>query len=118
MFFKKKKVQEAAVQARNIDLASFNEEVIKSDQIVVLDFWAPWCGPCKVMGPILDEVAEKYYGKALVGKVNVDRERELAGHFGIRSIPTLLFIYKGKIVEHYTGVVPQPNIEKIIEDHQ
>ena len=116
MFFKKKKTS-IAHPAKQITLSNFNNEVIANEQIVLLDFWAPWCGPCKVMGPILDELSDEYQGRALIGKVNVDQEQQLSQHFQVRSIPTLVFIHKGEIVEHFNGVVPKPNLEEVLNKY-
>ncbi|MCI8999720.1 MAG: thioredoxin [Clostridia bacterium] len=83
---------------------NFEEEVSKSEVPVLLDFWATWCGPCKMVSPIVDEVANEVEGKAKVGKVNVDEEQELASAFQIMSIPTLVVIQNGKLVKQAVGV--------------
>ena len=83
---------------------NFEEEVSKSEVPVLLDFWATWCGPCKIVSPIVDEVANEVEGKAKVGKVNVDEEQELASAFQIMSIPTLVVIQNGKLVKQAVGV--------------
>ena len=83
---------------------NFEEEVLKSEVPVLLDFWATWCGPCKMVSPIVDEVANEVEGKAKVGKVNVDEEQELASAFQIMSIPTLVVIQNGKLVKQAVGV--------------
>ncbi len=83
---------------------NFEEEVSKSDLPVLLDFWATWCGPCKMVSPIVDEVANEVEGKAKVGKINVDEEQELASAFQIMSIPTLVVIQNGKLVKQAVGV--------------
>ncbi|WKN44350.1 thioredoxin [Tunicatimonas pelagia] len=84
--------------------SNFNE-VINSDQPVLVDFWAEWCGPCKMIAPVVDELANDYDGKAVVGKVDVDSNPEVAGKFGIRSIPTLLVFKNGEIVDKQVGAV-------------
>jgi len=84
--------------------SNFNE-VINSDQPVLVDFWAEWCGPCKMIAPVVDELASDYDGKAVVGKVDVDSNPEVAGKFGIRSIPTLLVFKNGEIVDKQVGAV-------------
>ena len=83
---------------------NFEEEVSKSELPVLLDFWATWCGPCKMVSPIVDEVANEVEGKAKVGKINVDEEQELASAFQIMSIPTLVVIQNGKLVKQAVGV--------------
>ncbi|MFO7807469.1 MAG: thioredoxin [Candidatus Moraniibacteriota bacterium] len=83
---------------------NFEEEVLKSDKPVLVDFWAPWCGPCQMMGPIIDELAEEVEGKAKVGKVNIDENSSIAQKYGIMSIPTLIIFKDGEIVKQITGV--------------
>jgi len=89
--------------ALKITKASFQKEVIESEVPVLLDFWAPWCGPCKMIGPIIDELATEVEGKAKVGKINVDEEGELAAKFNVMSIPTLLIMKNGKVVSTSVG---------------
>lgn len=84
--------------------SNFNE-VINSDKPVLVDFWAEWCGPCKMIAPVVDELANDYDGKAVVGKVDVDSNPEVAGKFGIRSIPTLLVFKNGEVVDKQVGAV-------------
>ena len=87
--------------------SNFDELVLNSDKPVLVDFWAEWCGPCRMVGPIVEELATEYEGKAVVGKVNVDNNQEIAGKFGIRNIPTLLVFKGGEIVDKQVGVVPK-----------
>ena len=94
----------------------FNK-VIKQSKPVLLDFYADWCGPCKILGPIIDELAEEYEGRALVVKVNTERNPKLSQHFKIKSIPTILFVHKGELVERYAGLIPKPNLEEILEEY-
>ena len=83
------------------------EEIISGDQPVLVDFWAEWCGPCKMIGPVVEQMAAEYEGKAIIGKVDVDSNPSVAQAFGIRSIPTLLFFKDGQIVDKQIGAVPK-----------
>ena len=94
----------------NITKENFEAEVMNSDRPVLIDFWAPWCGPCRMLSPTISEIAEEYGDKVKVCKVNVDEQGELASTFGVMSIPTLVFIKEGKIVNSVTGVRPKDQI--------
>jgi len=83
------------------------EETIKNNAVVMVDFWAPWCGPCRMIAPIVEELAEDYEGKAVIAKVNTDENPEIAAQFGIRSIPTILFFKNGELVDQTIGAGPK-----------
>ncbi|MFT4899781.1 MAG: thioredoxin 1 [Flavobacteriales bacterium] len=85
--------------------ANFEEIAINSDKPVVVDFWAEWCGPCRMVGPIVEELAKDYDGRAIVGKVDVDNNNEISAKFGIRNIPTILFLKNGEVVDKQVGAV-------------
>ena len=94
---------------------NFENEVMKSDIPVLIDFWAPWCGPCRMMGAIIEQLAEEYEGKAKVGKVNVDEEGELSQAFGVMSIPTIVLIKDGKVVKQAVGARPKAEVEAMLQ---
>ena len=114
MFFRKKKPEIKALEIRD---DNFKELVLKAEQPVLLDFWAGWCGPCQIIGPIVDELAAEFKGRAIIGKVNVDQNPGLSNHFRVKSIPTLLFFHQGQLKEQFNGLVPKPNLEEILEEY-
>ncbi len=102
--------------AKNFTTSNFQEEVLNSDKPVLVDFWAEWCGPCKMIGPLIEELATEYDGKAVIGKLNVDENPDVAGTYGIRSIPTLLVFKGGEIVDRIVGAVPKNSIAQKIDN--
>lgn len=102
-------------QAKELTSADFDAEVLQSDTPVLVDFWAPWCGPCRMMGPILDAVAEKYADRVKVCKVNVDEAGDVAGKFGIRSIPTLMIFKAGQQADMVVGAVPEAELSQRLD---
>ncbi len=93
--------------ATEITDANFEELVVKSDKVVLIDFWAEWCGPCRMVGPIVEDMAKDFDGKAVIGKVDVDANPNITSQFGIRNIPTILFLKGGQVVDKQVGAVPK-----------
>lgn len=114
MFWKKKKPKYPTTQITD---TNFNELVAQSDIPVLLDFYANWCGPCKILGPIIDELAEEYEGRVLVAKVNTEVNPGLNQFFKIKSIPVMMIFHEGKLVERFKGLVPKPNLEEILDEY-
>ena len=97
--------------------ANFHDEVINSDKLTVVDFWAEWCGPCRAIGPVIEELSHEYEGQVKVGKLNVDQNANTSVEYGITSIPAILFIKNGEIVDRQIGAVPKSVIENKIKAH-
>jgi thioredoxin 1 len=97
--------------------SSFDTDVLNSDVPVLVDFWAEWCGPCRMMGPTVDQVAVDYTGKVKVGKLDVDSNQQTAARYGIRGIPTLLLFKGGKIVDQKVGAIGKPEFQKMLDSH-
>lgn len=91
--------------------ANFDEQVLKSDQPVIVDFWAEWCGPCRMVGPSIEELSKEYDGQVQIGKLNVDDNVDTPNEYGIRNIPTILFIKNGQVVDKQIGAAPKAVIE-------
>ncbi len=101
--------------AKNITKDNFKQEVINTDKPVLLDFWAGWCAPCKMLSPSIEKLSETYGDKAVIGKVNIDEQRELAERFGVMSIPSVFVIKNGKVVESIVGLKPLQYYQGVLD---
>tara|TARA_B100000902_G_scaffold348082_1_gene355802 strand:+ start:330 stop:647 length:318 start_codon:yes stop_codon:yes gene_type:complete len=102
--------------AINITEENFDQVVLKSETPVLLDFWAEWCGPCRMISPIIDELHQEFEGKAIIGKVNVDEASSISSKYGIRNIPTLLFIKNGEVVDKHVGAASKEDLSAKLSD--
>jgi thioredoxin 1 len=100
----------------NVTDAAFEKTVLENPLPVIVDFWAPWCGPCKMLGPILDKMAKEFEGKLIIAKVNTDENQEWASKYGVQGIPTMLMMKDGKIVHRQVGVLPEPMLRDTIKN--
>ena len=107
----------ASSQILEVTDSNFDQTVLKAEQPVMVDFWAAWCGPCRALAPIVDELASTYTGKVRVAKMDVDRNAATPQRYGIRGIPTLLIFKGGQVAEQIVGYVPKETIEKALERH-
>jgi len=96
---------------------NFESTALKSDKLVMVDFWAEWCGPCRMVGPHVEELSKEYDGKAVVGKVNVDLYGGIAAQFGVRNIPTIVFLKNGELVDKVVGAVPKDQLAEKLDAH-
>jgi thioredoxin 1 len=103
--------------AKEFNDSNFQNDVLASDKLTVVDFWAEWCGPCRAIGPVIEELSKEYDGKVNVGKVNVDNNPQVSMNYGITSIPAILFIKGGQVVDKLVGAQPKANFVKKIEAH-
>jgi thioredoxin 1 len=100
-----------------ITQATFESDVLQNDQPVLVDFWAPWCGPCRLVSSVVDEIAQAYEGRVKVVKVNTDEESGIASQYGIRSIPTLIVFKDGQVVDQVVGAVPKTTLSQTLDKH-
>jgi len=105
----------ASANLTNVNDANFEEEIIKGDKPALVDFWAPWCGPCKALGPLVEELADQYHEQVTVAKVNVDENPKTAASYGVRSIPTVLLFKEGKVLDTLIGLVPKDRLENFLK---
>ena len=96
--------------------ASFEETVLKNDLPVIVDFWAPWCGPCRMVAPILDKLATEKTGKLVIAKVNTDENPEWASKYGVQGIPTMLFVASGKVIHQQVGALPEHVLRSVVDE--
>lgn len=117
MIVEKGEINMASQNVIKLTDQNFNDEVINSSVPVLVDFWAAWCGPCQMLGPVVDQLADELNGKVKIGKLNVDENRVIASKFGIMSIPTLLLFKEGKVIEKIVGALPKQVLSAKIMAH-
>lgn len=103
--------------ALHLNEKNFDQEVINSEIPVLVDFWAEWCGPCRMVGPVIESLADQYQGKFKIAKLNVDESRDIAAKYNIQSIPTMMIFVKGQVVDGLTGAQPEQNIKSKLDKH-
>ena len=101
----------------NLTSNNFEQQVVKENKLVVVDFWATWCGPCRAIGPVIDELANQYEGKVVIGKINVDEESELARKYKVMSIPTVMLFKNGEVVDKVVGLRSKEDLEELIDSN-
>jgi thioredoxin 1 len=112
--YRHKESNQMTTEPVHVTDAAFEKTVLQSQVPVIVDFWAPWCGPCKMVAPVLEKLAKEYAGKLLVAKVNTDENQQWAAQYGVQGIPTVLFIAGGKIIHRQVGAVPEPILRTIV----
>ncbi len=105
----------ASANLTNVNDANFEQEILKGDKPALVDFWAPWCGPCKALGPLVEALADQYHEQVTVAKVNVDENPKTAASYGVRSIPTVLLFKEGKVLDTLIGLVPKDRLENFLK---
>jgi len=103
--------------AKEFNDSNFQTDVLSSDKLTVVDFWAEWCGPCRAIGPVIEELSKEYDGKVNIGKVNVDNNPQVSMNYGITSIPAILFIKNGQVVDKQVGAVPKSQLVAMLNKH-
>lgn len=106
-----------SINIAEITDANFQSEIADNDGLSMVDFWAAWCGPCRLIAPFVEQLADEYAGQVKVGKLDVDANQRTAAQFGVRSIPTVLFFKDGKLVDQIVGAVPKPALDRKIQEH-
>ena len=107
----------AGANIKEITDSNFQSEIVDANGLSMVDFWAEWCGPCRIIAPFVEELATEYAGRVTVGKLDVDTNQRTAAQFGVRSIPTVLFFKDGKVVDSVVGAVPKPALDRKIQEH-